>query len=354
MKILDHTIRNSILISTLIISAVILALQSFLSLIQQFHHVGDAQYTMWKAFLFVPMQLPTQFYQLFPMVAFFGVLIGLTRLSSTSQLIVMRASGISVMRIAWSVIKTGILMIIVVTIIGEGAGPHWQQQSARMRQAALFPPLKNSLLESVWLHQGNTFTHIDELKNKDEMEDITRYHFSSGGRLERATTAPSGYFEKGEWELSNLKKSVFKHDRIVIETQPISSLQVAFRPNLQLEMSIISAKQNMVDLYHTIHYRRSIGLGVSQYVFTFWQRLLQPLTTLIMICLAVPFVFGSFRSTSMGLRMIGGVVVGFVFYMLNQLFGPITLVYQFPPLLAAIIPTTLFLCIAVLLLMRVK
>ena len=47
-------------------------------------------------------------------------------------------------------------------------------------------------------------------------------------------------------------------------------------------------------------------------------------------------------------------VIGFLFYMLNQLFGPITLVYQFPPLLAAIIPTFLFLFITMILLARTK
>jgi lipopolysaccharide export system permease protein len=354
MKILDRYIRHTLITSTLLVSAVIIALQSFLTLVQQFHYVGTHDYTLWRAFLYVPMQLSSQFYQLFPMAGFLGALIGLSRLSSSSQLIVMRASGVSVMRIAWSVMKTGVMMIIVVTAIGEGMGPHWQQQSARMRQDALSPPTTNSILESVWLHNGDSFTHIGELKTKNDMEDITRYHFSSSGRLERATEAPSGNFKNGEWRLSQLKKSIFTEKQIVIETQSYSDLHVAFQPDLQLQMSIASGEQTIPDLYHTILYRQSIGLGVNQYVFLFWQRVLQPITTLIMICLAVPFVFGSFRSSSTSVRIIGGVVVGFVFYMLNQLFGPITLVYQFPPLLAAIIPTCLFLLIAIVLLVRTK
>lgn len=352
MKIVDRYIRRTLIISTIMVSAVIIGLQSFLSLVQQFHYVGDHDYSMWRAFLFVPMQLPAQFYQLFPMAGFLGALIGLSRLSSTSQLIVMRASGVSVMRIAWSVMKAGILMIIVVTAIGEGAGPIWQQQSEHMRQEALFPPKSDSLLKSVWLHHGDSFTHIGELKNKNTLEDITRYRFTQSGRLERATAAPSGHFENGRWTLSDLKKSIFMHNHIVIETQQYSGLHVAFQPDLQLQMSIASAEQTIADLYHTIDYRQSIGLGVNQYVFSFWQRILQPLTSLVMICLAVPFVFGSFRSASMGMRIIGGVIIGFIFYMLNQLFGPITLVYQFPPLLAAVIPTCLFLLIAIVLLMN--
>jgi len=76
--------------------------------------------------------------------------------------------------------------------------------------------------------------------------------------------------------------------------------------------------------------------------FDFWQRLFQPLATLVMICLAVPFIFGPLRTGTMGLRILSGVIVGFGFYILNQFFGPFSMVYQFPPLLAAGLPTLLF------------
>ncbi len=352
MKILDRIIGHMIINSTFLVSAVIIGIQSFLSLIRQFQFVGQHGYSMWQAFLFVLMQLPAQFYQLFPIAGFLGALIGLSRLSSTSQLIVMRVSGVSVMRITGSVIKASVLMIIVVTAIGEGFGPLWQQQSEQVQQLVLSPPKHASILESVWLHQGNGFTHISQLTKRDMMMDITHYRFVSDGHLSQATVAQSGRLIDGQWRLSHLKKTVFHQDHVSIETERHSNLHVAFQPELQVQMSIISGEQSMKDLYQTIHYRHSIGLGTNQFVFTFWQRLLQPITSLVMICLAVPFVFGSFRSASMSVRMMAGVFIGFGFYMLNQLFGPITLVYQFPPVLAALLPTCLFLLIAIILLAR--
>jgi lipopolysaccharide export system permease protein len=266
----------------------------------------------------------------------------------------MRASGVSIKRIAWSVFKAAVLMIVVVTAIGEGVGPLLQQHSGEFRQKTVSALHHDSLLDSVWLHQANGFTHISELKNQNTMVDITHYHFGSDGRLKRATDAQSGQWVDGQWKLLHLKKTIFLHDRVEVKTQPESDLHVAFQPNLQVQMSIDSAEQTMMDLYRTIQYRRSIGLGVNRFIFTFWQRILQPITTVVMICLAVPFVFGSFRSASMGLRVIAGVLIGFVFYMLNQLFGPLTLVYQFPPLLAALIPTCLFSLIAVILISRTR
>jgi lipopolysaccharide export system permease protein len=353
MRLLDRLIRRTIIVSTLIVSAIIIALQSFLSLVQQFNFLGEHGYHLSNILLFVPMQIPAQYYQLFPMAGFLGALIGLGRLSASSELIIMRASGVSIMQIAWSVLKTAMIMIIVVTVIGEGLGPLFQQKSAQMQQAALSSP-NASLLKSVWLHEGNSFTHIGALKNHDTMIDITHYRFAPTGRLLSATNAVSGRLANQHWILSHLKQTLFLNDRVSVKTQQHALLHVTFQPVLQMQMAVATAEQTMLALYETIQYRHSIGLSINQYVFSFWQRLVQPITSLVMICLSVPFVFGSMRSASMGLRIMLGILIGFLFYMLNQLFGPITLVYQFPPLWAAVIPTVLFFLIALLLLSRAR
>src|SRR3989338_2373845 len=354
MEILDHYIARAIFMSTLMVSVVIVGIESFLTLIQEFRYVGENHYGMAQVFLFVPMQLPAQFYQVFPIAGFIGALIGLGRLSSTSQLIVMRASGVSVFRIAWSVMKAAILMIIIVKVMGEIGGSVLQQAAATTRQHDLFPLTDSSLLHSIWLHDGNSYTYIGKLQDQSTLSDIRRYHFSQDGHLLRITTAKSAQLIQGQWILSNPTRTVFNHNRVVIQREKQNTLNVIFQPVLQIQMRIASAEQSLINLYHTIQYRQSIGLSVNQFVFSFWQRILQPVTSFIMISLAVPFVFGSFRSTSMGVRIIAGVLIGFAFYMMYQLFGPITLVYQFPPLLAAIIPPCVFFLIGIVLLLRVK
>lgn len=354
MSILDRYIAKSLFTSTLLVCSVIIALQCFLALVNQFQLVGQNHYDLWDACWFMLMQEPSQFYQLFPMSAFLGALIGLGRLSANSELIIMRASGVSVLRVAWSVIKAAVLMIIVVTLLGEGIGPQLQQQSQKFRQVLLFPPKNESLLHAVWLHQGNSFTRIGVLENQNTMFHITRYRFAPTGQLHEVSAARMGHLSNERWKLFEVKNTIFHPDRVVTDKQAQGNLHAEFKPNLEVQMQINSAEQSILNLYHTILYRKEIGLGVNQYIFAFWQRILQPITTLVMICLAVPFVFGSFRNASMGLRIMTGVMIGFIFYLLNQLFGPITLVYQFPPIWAAAIPTCLFLFIAVILLVRAR
>jgi lipopolysaccharide export system permease protein len=84
------------------------------------------------------------------------------------------------------------------------------------------------------------------------------------------------------------------------------------------------------------------GLQAGDFQWEFWKRIFQPLTTIVMSLLAIPFVLGSSRSVTMGWRVFFGIVIGFVFYILNAFLGQFSIVFQFSPLLAALFPTLLF------------
>jgi lipopolysaccharide export system permease protein len=94
------------------------------------------------------------------------------------------------------------------------------------------------------------------------------------------------------------------------------------------------------------------GLQASQFQLAFWQRLLQPVAIIVMLFMAVPFVLGSPRSSMLGLRILLGVVLGFVFYLSNALLGQLSIIFQFPPLLAAALPIFLFSCLGYAVLQR--
>ena len=85
-----------------------------------------------------------------------------------------------------------------------------------------------------------------------------------------------------------------------------------------------------------------------------WKRIFQPLTTLVMILLAIPFVLGSSRSVTMGWRVLFGIVFGFTFYILNAFLGQFSVVFQLSPLLAAILPTVLFAVLGVILALKLR
>jgi len=71
-----------------------------------------------------------------------------------------------------------------------------------------------------------------------------------------------------------------------------------------------------------------------------------------MICLAIPFVIGPLRTTTMGMRILVGVGFGLVFYLSNQFAGPFSVVFHLSPFAAAVSPLLLFCLVGACLLIR--
>jgi len=91
-----------------------------------------------------------------------------------------------------------------------------------------------------------------------------------------------------------------------------------------------------------LDYLRDNELPTESFELMFWQKLVQPIAIAVMVFLATSFVFGPMRNVSMGARILSGVMLGFVFHLTSQSFGPISLVFNFYPMLGAILPLVLF------------
>lgn len=354
-SILNKYIRRQVIFSTLLMGLIVLGIESFLVFVAQLSDIGVSNYDIFKSFIFVPLQLPTLLYQLFPMIGFLGSLMGLGKLAASSELIVMRASGVSIHQIGLSVIKTAVMMMIVVTFIGEWVGPILQAKSNNMKQSAMGHATGLSAMNGIWIHQGDSFVNIDSVLSATQIQGITLYQFADKNRLLAAKLADNGVLVNKKWQLSNVAQTDLSQENSVSSQKTTSeSLALMFNPKLMYQTKQDCGTQSIKDLFHTIFYLKKTGLLTSQFEFAFWQRILQPFTTIVMIVLGLPFIFGTLRNSTTGSRVLMGVIIGFVFYMLNQFLGPFTLVYQFPPFLAASLPTFLFLLIYLLLIRRVN
>lgn len=352
MRILNRYIRHAVIDAVVLVTLVLLGIECFMELIGQLPDVGHAHYNMGRVFLYVLTQLPADLYQLFPMAGFLGCLIGLGRLASSHQLIVMRASGVSIAEITGSVIRAALIMIVAVTLIGEAAAPKLQIYGIEMKAKAMARATGYQALGGVWLRDATSFIHIGAVNSDVEISDVTRFVINPRHVLISSDYAAKGYYVKGHWELNDVKTSQFTPEKVTKSTLPHLALNVVFDPKLLQQGQQNMIEQSITQLYQSIRYRHWAGLESSQYSFTFWQRIVQPLTTIVMICLGVPFIFGSLRSASMGLRLLTGIIIGFIFYMINQFFGPFVIVYPVPPVLIAIMPTMLFGIACVILLRR--
>jgi lipopolysaccharide export system permease protein len=91
-------------------------------------------------------------------------------------------------------------------------------------------------------------------------------------------------------------------------------------------------------LWRYASYLKKQGLNAGDYELAFWNKLLQPLTIMGMVLVAISFIFGPLRNVTMGFRVFVGVMVGIVFRTAQDILGPSSMVYGFDPIYASLLP----------------
>jgi lipopolysaccharide export system permease protein len=149
-------------------------------------------------------------------------------------------------------------------------------------------------------------------------------------------------------------KTSIQKDKAINQQFPVATWKLNLTPNY-LNVGLVEPEaMTLRKLADYSLYLRHNHLQASSFQLEFWKRIFQPLTTLVMILLAIPFVFTAPRSMSMGKRILAAIFIGFTFYIVNAFVGQFSIVFQFPPVIAAFIPTFLFAGVGFMLMLRVK
>ena len=152
--------------------------------------------------------------------------------------------------------------------------------------------------------------------------------------------------------MTNVTHTTFTEAKIDTEALPTWRWDSTLTPD---KLGIVSVKPEALSirgLNDYITYRINNEQDTSRYELALWRKLLQPVTVCVMLLMALSFIFGPLRSVTMGARIIMGVLTGFGFFITNEVFGPLSLVYNIPPALGALLPSLLFAGIATVLLSR--
>lgn len=352
MKILGSYIARAVIGSTIIVTLVFIAMESFIAFFQQLQDVGKGNYTIYDALIYVPLVLPSNVYQVFPMAGMIGSLLGLGGLASRSELIVMRAAGVAKRQIVAVVLLTAIVMLAVAIFFGEWLGPQAAVYAHHMKAIAMSGGQALQTRQGTWIRDGSNFIRIATVTDQDHLKNITRYEFNSRHQLLIAATAKTAEYINHHWIFYDVNESHISNEAVTAKFYKNQQWPVTFKPRVLQMTQTQASEQTLPKLLSYIHFLKRSGLATTSDVYNFWKRIFQPFATLVMILLAVPFIFGVLRHVTMGMRILVGVVAGMAFYLLNEFFGPFSMVFQIPPFAAAAVPTILFAVIGVVLLLK--
>ena len=345
-KYIAKTVIGTIFIVILILSG----LEIFIEFTREFSNLGIGSYGLLQVLQYVPLMLPQDIYQLFPMAGLLGSLIGLGVLASNSELTVMRASGMSVTSIGLAVLKAAFFLTLIMVLVGEVLAPIAQHKAVKNRSIAMSGGQILVTTQGVWAHNRDNFIHIDEVSKDGHLKSILRYKFDKENKLLFASFAKEGFCDpEGNCSFKDIVESKFSDNNITNTTMPDANWGVSLSPKFLWLAKLDTEEKSILELNKYIKYLESNGLNSDRYKLIFWQRIFEPLAILVMIFLAVPFIFSFLRTRTMGFRIMIGAVVGFGFYMLDQFIGPLAIVCRFPVMVAALLPIVLFFLLALFL-----
>jgi len=353
VSILDRHIARSILTSTFLVFLVLMALFMFFKFADALGDYGKASFGLSSVFIYVLLTMPGQIYQLFPMIALLGTTLGLSSLAADSELIAMRAAGVSVLQIVGSAMKIGVVFAIAALIFGEVIAPVTENLAERGRSEALHQSVDQQKDYGVWMRDGPAFVHIGEVLPDLSLLKVNIYQFGDGDQLRVQTYADSGHYVKDHWQLTGVRQSWFEGDRVQTRQLAEEDWSTTLAPDTLAVFAVKPEGLSAWHLYRYIQHLKQNKQDTGRYDLALWNKLVFPLATGVMVLLAIPFVFTQLRSSGVGARLMMGVGLGIAFYVLNRGFGYFGLLYGLPPAIGAVLPTILFFGVALVMLRRV-
>ena len=114
----------------------LLVLGALYMFIDQQDDIGTGHYTALAAFGYTLLNLPQHAYELLPITALIGSLLGLGSLARGSELTVVRATGVSVARLAGIALLAGLLLVLRAILLGSSSPRRCSRRRARRRPSA--------------------------------------------------------------------------------------------------------------------------------------------------------------------------------------------------------------------------
>lgn len=336
-----------------VLSAVILLIQ-FVDLSRS---VGvRADVTVSQLFGLTLLKAPALILLLLPFVFLFGGISAYVGLNRRSELVAMRAAGVSAWRFilpsATAAFLVGLTSIILLNPVASALSARFEGERARLMENYLTDTPKD-----VWLRQGDDSNQIViHAKVRDTVDGTVRlrgvslfvYQKNKDGapQFKRRLEAAEARLLPGFWKLTDVQEATAGESSV-------RSDSLSIRSSLDSESAAerFSSAEAIAfwRLPAAIRITEQAGFSANRYKLRFQQLLATPLLFSAMSILAAAFSLRLVRLGGLGGLVGAGVAIGFIFFFFNEFSGalagadiiPLFAAAWAPPLVALLSGLTL-------------
>jgi len=356
MKIRERYIRKTLLSFTLVVLVIWLGVYSFFNFLSEISSIGQLNYTTLEAFRYIALQMPEVAYKHASPVILLGCVLGMGHLATTNQLIVLRVSGMSIIRLTILTIKTALIFVIAVIAIGEIFAPIASEEADRGRSKALGIEIASQSQEGFWIREGGNYFNVGTNIDGKLFYDVTIVAVNPSNKITSVVKSENATFDGKSLNMNNAE--IFSID----DSKDIDDISLkernSYNKTVSFDQDLIDSLKKEPDELTTLNVIKQIQflsenkLRSGIFEVELYKRLIKPITLIAMILLAMLFVFGSTREVSLGRKVFFGIALGLSFEMLSRIGGAMALSLIFNPVLSTVLPTAIVMVIAITLLIR--
>ena len=212
-------------------------------------------------------------------------------LADHQELTAMQAAGMSVQRIAFSVLGTSVVLMLAAVILAEFIAPPLDQSARFMRSRAVYGKAVIMQKEGFWVRHGQSFVYVGRTFGGGGAADIEIYELDESGRLRRFIAAKQASVQDGQdWLLTDIQAKVFDGESVSVSPMDHYRLTSFLTPVQVSILELPADSLSLSDLWGFIRSLNQRSENSKAYALAFWQKVCLPVTTGIMVLLSLTFV----------------------------------------------------------------
>lgn len=298
-------------------------------------------------------------YVVFPVSALLGAMIGVGGLAAGNELVSFRTAGVSRLRISGSVLGAVLVLTLGVMAVAEWVLPVAEEQARNLEETRLSVSSLGSGGRGLWIRDGNDFISIDRtvvytgaLEDQVTLLNVVQYSFDEDQQLRTIERAVEARHDGNEWVLENTTGVAIEDTGVVRATRKEAPWEVSFEPGLLATAVIRPQYMSIRAINEQISYLRQNGLDVRAYNSELWTKALFPFAVMALVLAGMPFLFGSARTHSFGLRIFIGMSLGGIFMIVSKAMQNFSDAYALPPFVGTALPSLLLTIVVIVILKR--
>lgn len=355
MNIVRGYLARTVLVTSAVVLAVLLAIGGFIEFVGQLDDVGAGSYGIPQGMAYALMKLPEMAFTLLPMAVLVGALLGLGGLANGSELIALRAAGASPVALSRAVLATGLGLVVLALALAFYLAPPLERYSRQFRTFAMHGPSGLASTRSAWVRDGDIILNLSRLGDPTQFGGVYLFRWRGGGELASVARADSARIGGGqEWTLDNYAETRFGPDGVTLRRERRFAEVAGLNPEL-LGLTVVRPEAlDGLALWRYIDYLRRNDLDARHFEVEFWRRMASAVAVAPMCVLALAIAFGQLRRAGTGARMVTGIVIGMAYFLASRGLADGAEVYKLDPLLVGWLPTLVLTVVAALLVARAR